>query len=97
MKNLKTDILQKLTEELVKATEARDEYEIKYELEKARMIMSAEIQAFSNQTMRDAQVTLLMEKHGMYRKMAELRSKAKLTWYKWSSIKSLIDGRMVQE
>lgn len=90
-------LFRELTEELTQTTEEKDSFEVEYELEKARMIMSAEVSSFSNQTMRDAQVTILMEANGMYRKMAELRGKAKIAWYKWSGIKALIDGKVMYE
>jgi ribosomal protein L21 len=89
--------LMELTDELVKITKSRDEFEVKYELEKARMLMSAEIQAFSNQTIRDSQVIIKMEAKGLYRKMAELKSKARTSWYKWSAVKSLVDGKVGEE
>ena len=80
---------QKVLDEI---TKARDEYEIEYELEKARMIFSAEVQAMSNQTMRDAQTNILLEEKGMYRKMAELKSKARRAYYEWATFKSLMEG-----
>jgi hypothetical protein len=82
-----------LTKTLIETTAARDAYDVEYELEKARMTMSAEVGAMSNQTMRDAKVTVLMEEKGMYRQSAVLKSKARLAWYEWSAVKSLIDGK----
>lgn len=89
----KREELIKLTEELFDATLERDEYEIEYELEKARMIFSNEVQGLGNQVQRDAQVTLLLEQNGMYRKMAELRTRARLAWYKWEAIKVLVENK----
>jgi len=86
--------IKKLTENLVESTQKRDKYEIEYELEKARMLFSAEIDSLKNQAQRDAQLTILLNEKGMYRKMAELKSKARVDWYKWSTVKSLIDGKV---
>jgi hypothetical protein len=33
----------------------------------------------------------------MHKKMANLRTDAKIAWFKWSSCKSLIDGKVVEE
>lgn len=89
--------LEKLTKELVEATQERDEYEIEYEIEKARMMFSHEVMAFGNQVLRDTQVTLLLNTSGMYEKMARYRTKAKITWYKWSAVKSCIDGKTTDD
>jgi len=87
------ELFNKITEDLITNTKLKDEYEVEYELEKCRMLFSAEVNGLRNQDMRDAQVTLMLDQKGMYRKMAELRTNAKLSWYRWSAIKSLIDGK----
>lgn len=89
--------LQILTKELVEATEERDAYEIEYEVEKARMMFSAEVNGMSNQVMRDAQVTIMMTNTGMYLKMCTLRTRARVAWYKWATIRSLVDGKATEE
>jgi len=89
--------LKELTDELVKATQERDKYEVEYELEKARMMFSAEVGNLGNQPLREAQVTILLNEKGMFEKMAILRTKAKIAWYQWASIKSLIDGKEAVE
>lgn len=89
--------LEELTKELVEATKDRDAYEIVYEFEKARMYFSAEVNMLSNQVMRDNQVTIIMTANGMYREMAEKRTRAKIAWYKWSAIKSLVDGKATND
>jgi len=91
MNNLTTK-LKEYTDELVRATKARDDYAVEYEIEKARMLFSAEVNA-GNQPTRDAQVTLLLKEKGMYEKMANLRTNGKIAWYKWSAVKSLVDGK----
>ena len=91
------ETLNKLTEELVKATEARDKYELEYELEKARMLFSAEVGSLGNQPMREAQVTILLNEKGMYEKMAILRTAGKIAWYKWAAVKSMVDGKEAVE
>ena len=85
--------LRKAYEELVTTTRAKEEYEIEYSLEEARMVHSAEVNAYGNQTMRDAQVRILMENNGMYRKVVNLRTDAKIAYYKWSTFKTLLEGR----
>lgn len=92
MANLK-ELLEESFEELTETTRLRDEYEIEYELEKARTIFSAEVSALSNQTQRDAQVTILLEEKDMLRRMAELRTEAKIAYYKWSTIKTLMENK----
>jgi hypothetical protein len=87
-----SEILVKASEELSKATKERDDYEMDYELEKARMMFSAEVNSLGNQNLREAQVTVLLEERGMYRTMAELRTKARVAYYKWATFKSLVDG-----
>jgi hypothetical protein len=86
-------ILEEFTTDLIEATEARDAYEIEYEVAKAKLMVSAEIDNLSNQPKREAEIINLLDKKGMYRKMAELKMHARLAWYKWASIKSLIDGK----
>ena len=93
----KKEIFKELTQKLIDTTTARDDYEIDYELEKARLMVSAEISGLGNQTLRDAELTLVLNEKGMYRKMAELRSQARTAWYAWSSIKSLVDGNVGEE
>lgn len=82
--------LQEALTELLKATEARDKFEIEYEIKRARLLFNADVQNFSNQAMRDAQVILMCEEDGSYRKMAELRSFSKMAWYKWTTITELL-------
>ena len=60
--------LKELTDELVEATQRRDAYEVEYELEKARMMFSAEVNGLNNQPMREAQVTILLHNKGMLKK-----------------------------
>lgn len=81
--------LKKLNE----ATSARDLYEIDYELEKSRLTFSAETNECSNQTQRDAKVTLLLDEKGMYRKFAELKSDARMAYYEWSTFKALLEDK----
>lgn len=84
--------LRGLTKELVEVTQERDKYAIDYELELARTYFSDEVNGLSNQVMRDKQATISMNEKSMYRKMGELKSDARLAWYKWAAIKSLVDG-----
>ena len=80
------------TQELIDTTTERDMYEIEYELEKARLMGSAETMAgLGSQQQRDAKMVEILDDKGMYRKMAELRLYAKLAWYKWATIKTLIE------
>jgi len=81
----------KATKELIEATKARDKIEVEYSLEEARMMFSAEINGLANQKQRDAQLRILMEENGMYRKQAYAQSDARMAYYKWASLKSLID------
>lgn len=83
---MKEKKLKELTEELIQATTERDMYEIDYELEKARTMNSAEVNA-GNQAMREAQVIISLDMRGLYRKMAELKSKARICWYAWEGLK----------
>lgn len=92
-----SETLKEYLKELVLATEERDKYEVEYELEKARMMFSAEVGNLGNQPLREAQVTILLSQNGMFEKMATLRTKGKVAWYKWSSLKSLIDGKETVE
>jgi len=85
--------LTKALTELTSATNARDEYEIEYEVEKAQLSFSAVVGECRNQTQRDAKVTILLNKKGMYRKMAELKSKARVAYYTWSTYKSLLEDK----
>lgn len=85
-------ILKALTEattELIRATKARDEYEVEYEFEKARMLISAEMQGLSSQQQRDAKIIVLLDEKGMYRKMAELKMRARLAWYVWEGLRTI--------
>ena len=86
--------LAELTDKLVEATQERDEYEVEYEFEKAKMFFTEGVIGLGNQVMREAQVTINITENGSYRKMAELRTNAKIAWYQWSAIKSLIDGKI---
>lgn len=86
-------IFTELTEELVEATKQRDEMDVEYEYEKARLLFSAEINALANQTMRDSQLTLKLHELGWDRKIAEVRTRARIAYYKWASVKSLIDRK----
>jgi len=79
--------------ELQEATVRRDMYEIDYELEKAKLMFSAEVMGLSNQSLRDAQLLVLLEEKGSYREMAELKMKARLAWYKWASLKAIIESK----
>jgi len=90
-KTLNTKLVDYL-DDLLKTTEARDKYEIEYELVKAKMMVSAEIDNLSNQAKREAEIINLLDKKGMYRKMAEYKMRARLAWYKWESIKTLMKG-----
>ena len=89
--------LKTLTDELVEATQKRDAFEVEYELEKARMMFSAEVGNLGNQPLREAQVTILLNESGLFEKMAILRTAGKVAWYKWAAIKSLIDGKEAVE
>jgi len=84
----KSEYLEELTKSLIEATHERDMYEIDYELEKARTMNSAEVSSFGNQAMREAQVIISLDMRGMYRKMAELKSKARICWYAWEGMRS---------
>jgi hypothetical protein len=90
-KTLNTKLVDYL-EELLKATKKRDEYEIEYELVKAKLMVSKEIDNLSNQSKREAEIINLLDKKGMYRKMAELKMHARLAWYKWESVRNLLKG-----
>lgn len=87
------DELRALTAELVEATSKKEAYELEFELEKAKTTFDAQVVNLSNQVMRDAQVVILLEQSGASRKMAELRTRAKLAWYRWAAVKSLVDGK----
>lgn len=87
------DTLKFITDELGVATEERDIYEIDYELEKARMMFSAEVGKLGSQPAREAQLIIMLDQKGMYRKMAELRTSARILYYKWATLKSLVDGK----
>lgn len=91
--NIMKQALLEHLQELIETTKARDAFEVEYELEKSRLMFSAEVQGFSNQAMRDSQITLLLEEKGLNRKAAELRTAARISYYKWASIKSIIDGK----
>jgi len=79
--------------ELQEATVRRDMYEIDYELEKAKLMFSAEVMGLSSQPLREAQLLVLLEEGGSYREMAELKMKARLAWYKWASLKAIIESK----
>lgn len=82
----------KLLGELNKTTAERDRLEVEYELRKSELYFSAEVNSFANQTMRDAQLTILLHQEDWDRKIAEARTNAKIAYYKWSTLKSVIDS-----
>lgn len=84
--------LQKALIELNTATKLKDELELEYELEKARMLFSAEVDSLKNQSQRDSQVTMLMHDNGWDRDIAIVRTRAKIAYYTWSTYKSLVDS-----
>ena len=87
----------KALETLTICTLAKDKMEMAYEEEKARMLFSAEVSGFGNQTKRDAQTLILLKEKGLYEKMVNIRTDYRIAYYKWSSLKSLIDGRKYLE
>jgi hypothetical protein len=84
--------LQKAYEDMSKSNKERDDYRLEYEIEKARMTFSGEVSGLSNQAMRDAQLNLLLEEKGMYRKMAELETKSREDYYWWKTLLALFEG-----
>ena len=90
---MKDEILLKALDDLVETTTKRDLYEVEYETEKARMLQSAEVQAFGNQATRDSQVTILMDEKGMYTEMAKVRSLARVAYYKWATFKAIRENK----
>lgn len=91
------DIFKSVSDELALATEERDVYEVDYELEKARMMFSAEVGKLGSQPAREAQINILLDQKGMYRKMAELKTSARVLYYKWATLKALIDGKIEKD
>jgi hypothetical protein len=85
------DILLELTEDLVNATQKRDEIEVDYELEKADLMFDARVDNLKNQAQRDAQITKIMHKSGAYRDLAQARTDSRVAYYRWAAIKSLVD------
>lgn len=75
--------------DLIRTTREKEEYETIYELRKAKMLFSAEVNAFSNQAQREAQVNLLLEEDGSYLKMAKLRTESKIAYYIWNTVMEL--------
>lgn len=84
--------LMKLCEELNEATAEKEKLEADYAYEKSRIYFSAEVNALANQVMRDAQLDLVLHESGWDRKIAEIRAKAKIAYYKWATFKSIIDS-----
>jgi len=84
--------LNKALEKLVETTKARDEYEIEYELHKAKLMFSSAVRECRNAQEREAKVIAILGEEDHYRKMAELKSDARVAYYTWSTIKSIIDS-----
>lgn len=91
------EIFTELTKELVEATRIRDDLEVEYEFERAKLMFSASVNSLSNQAQREAQLTILMHESGWDRKVAEVRTNSRIAYYKWASIKSLIDKKGYDE
>lgn len=77
-------------EELVKAIEAKEEYEYLYSQMEARKMFSDEVAAFGNQTQRDAQLKLLLKEE--YLKLVNVRTDYRIAYYNWNTLKTLIEG-----
>lgn len=90
-KQLKDQLIEVLGA-LEKVTSERDIYEVEYELEKARLMFSAEVNECRNLAEKEAKIILLLNEKEMYRKMAELRSNARIAYYKWSTFKALLEN-----
>lgn len=90
---MSNEILLEALENLLKATTERDEFEVKYELEKADLMFSSQVTAMSNQSLREAQLTKLMNENGMYELMAKYRSQAKKAYYIWATYKALKENK----
>ena len=76
--------------ELIKANRTKEEYEVEYMLLEAKKIFSAEVGNLGNQQARDAKVKKLLEKE--YRKLVNLRTDSKEAYYKWATLKTLIES-----
>lgn len=85
--------LREALSELIASTLEKEQAEVEYLLERSKLLFSAEVNSLANQTMRDAQVTILLDQMGWERKIAEARTKYKIDYYKWSTLKSIIDGK----
>lgn len=79
--------------ELNATTEIRDAKEYVYEMEKARMLFSNEVQGLGNQTQRDAQVRILLDEKGYEKEMSDARTDARIAWYKWETLKVLLENK----
>lgn len=82
------DLDKKLTKILVDlnlVTREKEMFEAEYELKRSKLLFSADVSAFSNQTARDAQINIICEQDGSYLKMAELRYKSKNAYCTWQT------------
>jgi len=93
MNKILQDHLLDSLKELNKATVDRDLCEMEYELEKARLMFSAEVNECRNLAEKEAKITLLLDEKGMYRKFAELKSVARIAYYGWSTFKSILEDK----
>jgi hypothetical protein len=82
--------LARVTDELVEATEEKDSLEVELDILKAQLLFSAEVDSLKNQTQRDAQLTILLHADGWDRKIAQARTRAKVLYYRYSSLKTII-------
>jgi hypothetical protein len=78
--------------ELHMHTKKKEEFEYEYEMEKCRMLFSAEVQGLGNQSQRDAQARILLDEKGLEKKMSDLRTNAKIAWYKWETLRTLLNN-----
>lgn len=79
-------------ETLKEVTELKEDYELEYEVQKAKLMFSAVIDNLKTQAQKDAQISIMMHESGWDRKMAEVRTAAKIAYYHWSTLKSIIDS-----
>lgn len=71
--------------------DSKDELERMYELEKARVMLSAEVSSLGSQSLRDAQLTLIMDGKEVTRSFYAARSAAYKAWIDYEVINKLID------
>jgi len=82
--------LKKACDRLIEAKRLKEEFEVEYTLKEAQKIHSAEVQAYANQTLRDAKVKVLLEED--YRKLVGLRTEYSIAYYLWETLKTIAGG-----